>query len=174
MKKINNILLNAVLPLFFFEWWYILLALVFVVIIEAFILSKFFTIKFKLIWYEILMMNIFSTLGGFFIQGTVRLILGLSLFTHFENYSKFPLLDAIWGNVAYPVHSKITTEIIFDLIISLLITLNTSIFMEYHSIKRNKIFNDLKKPKILKGVIITNIISYVLLSIWIFYKLNHF
>ncbi|WP_326982475.1 hypothetical protein VUJ46_20205 [Chryseobacterium sp. MYb264] len=174
MKKFNNRLFNAALPLFFFEWWYILLALVFVVIVETFIFSKFFQIKFKSILHEVLIMNIVSTLGGFFLQGLIRVIVGISLFTHFKNYSKYPLLNIICGNVSYPVNSKITSEIIFDLIISLVIALTISIFMEYHSIKRNKIFNNLKKPKILKGVIIANIISYVLLSIWISYKLNHF
>ncbi|MDV7697685.1 hypothetical protein N6B72_12215 [Chryseobacterium soli] len=174
MKKCNNRLFNAVLPLFFFEWWYILIAFVAVIIVETFILSKFFRIKFKFIWHEVLIMNIFSTLGGFLIQGIIRLLLGISIFNNFENYSEFPLLDIIFGNVAYPVNSKITNEIIFDLIISLLITLAISIFMEYYSIKRNKIFNDLEKHKILKGVVIVNATSYILLSIWLFYKLNHF
>lgn len=173
MKKVNNKLYNAVLPLFFYEWWYILIALVFVVILEAFIFSKFFQVNFKLIWHDVLIMNICSTLGGFFIQGVIRVALGLSLFSYVENYSKFPVLDIIFGNVGYPINSKITPEIIFDLIISLLITLIISIFMEYYSIKKNKVFGDFKKNKIFKGVIITNLISYTLLTVWIFYKLNH-
>jgi hypothetical protein len=174
MKKINNKFYNAVLPLFFYEWWYILIAFVCVVTVEAFIFSKFFRVNFKLIWQDVLIMNIFSTLGGFFIQGVIRVALGLSLFSYVENYSKFPVLDIIFGNVGYPINSKITTEIIFDLIISLLITLIISIFMEYYSIKKNKIFGNFKKNKIFKGVIITNLISYTLLTVWIFYKLNHF
>ncbi|WP_435524263.1 hypothetical protein [Chryseobacterium indoltheticum] len=108
-----------------------------------------------------------------FIQGIIRVALGLSLFSYVENYSKFPVLDIIFGNVGYPINSKITTEIIFDLIISLLITLIISIFMEYYSIKKNKVFGNFKKNKIFKGVIITNLISYTLLTVWIFYKLNH-
>lgn len=174
MKKANNKLYNAALPLFFYEWWYILIALLFIVTVEAFIFSKFFRINFKLIWYDVLIMNIFSTLGGFFIQGIIRIALGISLFSYFENYSKFPVFDIIFGNIEYPIHSKITAEIIFDLIISLLITFTISIFMEYYSIKKNKFFGDFKHNKILKGVIIVNLASYALLSIWIFYKLNHF
>ena len=174
MKNINNKLFNAVLPLFFYEWWYILIALIFVVTIEAFIFSKFFRINLKLIWHDVLIMNIFSTLGGFFIQGIIRLALGISLFSNFENYSKFPILDIIFGNIEYPIHSKITNEIVLDLIISLLITLSISIFMEYYSIKNNKVFGNYKNNKIFKGVIIANLISYTLLSSWVFYKLNHF
>lgn len=174
MKKVNNKLYNAVLPLFFYEWWYILIAFIFVVTIEAFIFSKFFRINFRLIWHDVLIMNICSTLGGFFIQGIIRIGLGLTLFLNVENYSKFPVLDIIFGNVGYPINSKITTEIIFDLIISLLITLIISIFMEYDSIKNNKVLGDFKNNKIFKGVIITNLISYTLLTIWIFYKLYNF
>lgn len=172
MKKINNKLFNAVLPLFFYEWWYLLVALIFVVAIESFIFSKFFRVKLKLIWHDVLIMNIFSTLGGFFIQGTIRMTLGILLFSNFKNYSKFQVLDIIFGNVEYPIHSKITPEIILDLIISLLITLTISIFLEYYSIKKNKIFGDYKKNKIFKGVIIANLISYTLLIIWIFYNLS--
>ncbi len=154
MKKVNNKLYNAVLPLFFYEWWYILIALVFVVIVEAFIFSKFFRVNFKLIWHDVLIMNICSTLGGFFIQGVIRVALGLSLFSYVENYSKFPVLDIIFGNVGYPINSKITTEIIFDLIISLLITLIISIFMEYYSIKRIKFLVILKRIKSLKALLL--------------------
>jgi len=34
MKNIHNKLLNAVLPLFLFEWWYILVAFVFVIFVS--------------------------------------------------------------------------------------------------------------------------------------------
>ena len=171
MKNINSKLLNAILPLFFFEWWYILVAFVFVILVESFIFSKFFRINLKLIWYEILIMNIFSTLGGFLIQGVIRLTLGLLLFSYLENYSDFTLLNIIFGNVEYPVNSEVTQEVIFDLVISLIITLTISIFMEYSSIRKNKIFENFKKKEIIKGVIIANLSSYVLLSFWIFYKL---
>ncbi|WP_131726167.1 hypothetical protein [Chryseobacterium sp. Leaf405] len=119
-------------------------------------------------------MNIFSTLGGFFIQGLIRIVFGILLFTYLESYSKFPILDIVLGNVAYPIKSKITNEIIFDLIISLLITYTISIFIEYYSIKRIKIFTDLKRIKIFTGVMIANTTSYIFLGIWIFYKLNYF
>lgn len=66
---------------------------------------------------------------------------------------------------------EVTQEIIFDLVISLIITLTISIFIEYSSIRRNKIFENFNKKKIIKGVLIANFTSYILLSFWIFYKL---
>lgn len=149
------------------------MALIFVVIIETFILSKIFNTSFKILWIEVLNMNIFSTLGGFLAQGFIRLILGITFFTQFDNYSKFPVLAIIFSNVGYPVNTKITAEIIFDLVLSLIITFLISIFMEYHAFKRNIIFDKFKKKELLLGVFTANLISYTLLSIWVFFKLSH-
>ncbi|MCQ4140875.1 hypothetical protein [Chryseobacterium sp. EO14] len=172
--KIYFSILNAVLPLFFYEWWYILVSFAFVVIIESLIFSFLFKTSFKLIWHDVFIMNIFSTLGGFMIQGIIRLGLGISLFSYLDSYDYFLVLDIIFGNVKHPVHSKVTSEIIFDLAISILITYIMSIFMEYSSVRRNKVLIHVEKSKIFKGIIIANLVSYSLLSIWMFYRLSNF
>lgn len=94
--KIHFSILNAVLPLFFYEWWYILVSFAFVVIIESLIFSFLFKTSFKLIWHDVFIMNIFSTLGGFMIQGIIRLGLGISLFSYLDSYDYFPVLDIIF------------------------------------------------------------------------------
>ncbi len=97
----------------------------------------------------------------------------MSLFYNYDDYSKFPILDIIFSNISYPNNAVITTEIILDLSISIFIALIISIIMEYKSFKLLFVDNKISQKSILRSIVLANIISYSLLSVWILFRIKY-
>jgi len=155
---------NVVLPIFLFEAWYILFALIIVVIIEAFIVSKTLKIKFVKSFKYLLFVNIITTLLGFILQAILRMTVLLTL-TDGEN----KILNILLGNFGAS-ESNFETDIIIELLISLIITCALSIYIEYRELK--KILTTVPENDILKSMIIANSVSYILIFIYLLFILK--
>jgi hypothetical protein len=164
----NPILLNAAIPLFFIEWWYVLLALVGVVLIEATILKMYLSNSFIQIAKWIFKANLISTLGGYIAQSVVRFIIGIVIFLSVSDRGdNTSVLDTLFGNIGvgkYQGGWKNPT-ILFNFIIAFSICFILSVTIESRLIRRYAGEQKLKKD-LWKGVIVANIISYGFLTWW--------
>ena len=91
----NIYLLNVILPFFFFELKYVFIALVFVILIETFIVKHFIKQEFGFLFKVLVFANIATTIFGYFIQGILRLIITVL----FDIQSKNPIVVGLTGNI---------------------------------------------------------------------------
>lgn len=171
MKKPSRsgILYNMVLPILFFELWNVLLAFVFIVIIETFIINKIVKGNFKSLFIFVLLGNLFSTLLGYFAQGVIRLLLTMLLVSNNINY-KTPIVDGLLGNVGISEKTKFAPELIISILTSIIITFLLSVLIEKKVlIKYTE--RRFESKLISKAVVRANIVSYLLLTIWLFSNL---
>ena len=176
MRK--NTLYNMAIPLFFIEWWFVVLATIFVVILESSIVNQYLKVGFKKIFKILLNANIKTTVLGYLVQGFFRLILGLLIFipvSKFElndEFLKHPIVLGLLGGVSpekgggFP---EITLEVIITIITSVILTFTISVIFE-RQILIKKINLERDKRVVSKAIVIANIISYSFLTIWIFYS----
>ena len=154
-------LYNAILPIFLFEAWYILLALLIVVIVEAFIVSKILNLTFAKSFKYLLLVNIFTTFLGFILQGILRIMILMVIRTDGES----KIINILLGNYGVD-KSNFTLEIVLELLISLSITFALSVYYEYKSLE--KILADIKPKKLIfKSIFIANAVSYILIFIYL-------
>ncbi len=169
MKKLflvkTDKLYNVVLPIFLFEAWYILFALVIVVVIEAFIVSKTLKLTFVKSFNYLLFVNIVTSLFGFLLQGILRMII---LMTLTDGNSK--ILNILLGNFGAS-ESNFKSDIIIELFISLIITCGLSVYIEYKSLKRI-LKQTIPKNTIFKNILIANSVSYILIFAYLIFILK--
>ncbi|MBV6483826.1 MAG: hypothetical protein KFKLKKLM_00283 [Flavobacteriales bacterium] len=177
MKLRSGYLFNMALPLFFIEWWFVWIAFVFIIIIETYIvhlfLKKGLVKTFKLLF----LANLLTTIIGYLSQGIVRVIFSVLFFILsfrfkvLEDVIMHPVIQGVFAGVV-PEKGGGKTEFTLDVIIaistSILITFLISLIVE-RRILISKLEMEFEKKLISKAIIIANLISYILLSIWIFY-----
>jgi hypothetical protein len=166
----NLNLLNVILPFLLFELKYVLIALVFVVLIETFIVKHFFNQKFRYLFEVLFFANISTTLIGYFLQGILRLFLTFILNLHSNN----PILIGISGNIG--LKDKWTPgdnfPVLISMITSILICFFLSIYVE-KKIVMNRFEGDVREANVAKGVMYANIVSYTLLLLWIYFNYRY-
>jgi len=168
----NDYLFNMVLPLILWEWWYVLLAFIIIVFIETYIVKFYTKVDFLKLFNIFIVANLITTIGGYLAQGILRVIIGGFLYTVPKvNFDSYPVVEGILGNVAIGKEyiPKFTTEVISTIATSIIITFTLSVIIERKYVLKNI------KPSIdisltSKGVIVANVISYTLLTIWICYN----
>lgn len=172
IKLFRKHLYNFILPLIFLEWWYVLLALIFVVLIETFIVKIFIKEKFRRLFALLFKANIITTFLGFLLQGIIRLILGVIIITTTDQDFKFyPVIQGILGNVGIGRRpSKFDISAISEVITSMIVCLVLSIIIEKRVIK-NDLHETYNSSLISKAVLMANVISYLILTPWVFYNL---
>ena len=71
-----------VLPLIFWEWWYVVLAFIFVVLLEAYVVKLFVKDEYKRLFKILFKANLITSIGGYLLQGILRLIFGVILYNN--------------------------------------------------------------------------------------------
>ena len=116
--------------------------------------------------------NLITTIGGYLLQGILRLIIGMILYITTEQYFEpYPVLVGILGNVGIgkAYMPELSTDVIATIATSIILTFTLSVIIERKIILKN-IDSLVDKSLASKGIIIANIISYTLLTIWICYN----
>lgn len=162
-------IINVLLPFLFFEIFSILLAFIFIVIIETLIINKYLKIGLVETFKACFEGNFLTTLIGYFLQGLLRIIIGFTIFSITDKLNNNPILNGIFGNVGIPeiAYKDIEIEVLSTIITSTFFALIISILFEiyYFKIRMN---SQVDKALISKSIIISNIVSYTLLPIWIY------
>lgn len=167
-KIFRNHLYNFILPLIFLEWWYVMLALIFVVLIETYIVKLFIKEKFRRLLVLLFRANVITTLLGFLLQGIIRLIIGMIIYsTTDHDFEHYPVIEGILGNVG--MGTRLDSAAISEIITSMIICLVLSVIIERSMIKKD-LQETHKSTVITKSVLIANIISYLILTPWVFYN----
>ena len=110
-----------VLPLIFWEWWYVMLAFIFVVLLEAFIMKIFIKTEYNKLLKILFKANLITTIGGYLLQGILRLIIGMIIYITTDQYFEFyPVIVGVLGNVA--IGKNYMPEFSTDVIACLLYT----------------------------------------------------
>ena len=161
----NIYLLNVILPFFFFELKYVFIALVFVVLIDTFIVKHFIKQDFGFLFKVLIFANIATTIFGYFIQGTLRLIITVL----FNIQSKNPIVVGLTGNIGLKSvwTPKDNLPVLISIITSTLLALLLSIYFE-KKILVNMYEGEVEEANISKGVQWANVVSYSLLFVWIY------
>ena len=172
-KRIKDgYLYDMILPLFIFEWWNVLLAFIFVVIIETYFVKFFIKEQYKRLFWILFKANLITTVIGYFCQGVVRLLLmGIIGRMTKQFFDSYPVLQGILGNVGIgnAYHPKLDVEVISEIVTSILITFAISVIIE-RKILLNSLRDKFESSLITKSIIIANVVSYILLTFWICYK----
>lgn len=162
-------LLNVLIPYLFFEIFSILLAFIFVVIIETLIINKYLKIglvkTFK-VCYEA---NFLTTIIGYFLQGLLRIIIGYTIISFSDKLEDNSIFRGLFGNVgiAQEVYKDINIVVLTTIITSTVLALIISILFENYYFKIS-LKSQVDKNLISKPVIIANLLSYIILAIWIY------
>lgn len=161
--------LNVLLPFIFFEVYSILLAFIFVVVIETLLIKQYLTIGLVQIFKVCLEANFWTTIIGYFLQGLLRFIMGLTLFLLTDKLNDNSFFRALFENVgiAKQVYKDINIEVLTTIITSTVIALIISIFIE-NRIFKSKLKSQADKTVINKSILIANLVSYMFLAVWIF------
>ncbi|HET9747502.1 MAG TPA: hypothetical protein VFP97_17420 [Chitinophagaceae bacterium] len=161
-------LLNVAIPLFIFEWWYVLLALAGVIVIESVVLWKFLSCNFFTAVILAFKANLVSTLGGYIAQSLIRFFVGLIIFLTLDVGADDGLMDTLMGNIGVGKYEGGSNNpiIFFNFLIAVSCCFILSILIEAKLIQRYA-ERRLPSKQLLMAVIIGNIISYVLLFFWL-------
>lgn len=174
-KYQSGYLFNVAIPLFFFEWFYVILAFIFVMFIESIVINLFLNQGFKMTIKLVFLVNIVTTILGYFVQGITRLIILMLLFygiiiinPEFDFYVN-PFIVGVLSGVTPEKGSGsfvFTTEIIISIITSIVFAFTISVIVERKLLIA--MMNSEKNKKLIsKAIIIGNIVSYLFLSAWI-------
>ena len=177
MKRRSGYLFNMALPLCFIEWWFVRIALIFIIIIETYIVHLFLKKEIVRTFKILFLANLLTTIIGYLTQGIIRVFLAtafffLSLrFKMLDDVIMHPVIQGVFAGVV-PVKgggkSEFTPDVIIAILTSIFLTFLISLIVE-RKILISKLGMEFEKKLISKAIIIANIISYILLSIWIFY-----
>ena len=160
-KLFTTNIYNFVLPILFFEALYLLYALLAIVLIEAYIISKRFKLPLPKTYKYLFLVNVISTLVGLLFQGILRLLIGYSAFFIF---GESKIMNVLAGNIDWD-NSNFNIESILEIIIALTLTCLVSIYIEYKCLK-GVLGDRFSNNEIRKSVKIANFVSYVLLLIY--------
>ncbi|MCW3105550.1 MAG: hypothetical protein JWQ09_56 [Segetibacter sp.] len=174
MKFIRRYLPNVALPFLFFEVWYVLIAFLFVVLIEALIIKIFIKENFIRLFKVLLKANFWTTIVGYGLQGVLRIIIGFIAFASIDKITDNKIFNSIVGNIGIPDKSvhKNSDMITLTLVISMAIALIISIVVERRILIKE--FEGMRVKNISISVTIANIISYILLFLWVYFSYLRF
>lgn len=174
LKRLRSgYLFDMAIPIFIFEWWNVLLAFVLIVYLETYIVSKFIRADFKRIVTSLFEANAYSTLAGYLLQAIARLIIGVLVSVGyilsgnvFNSERLSPVLQGIIGGAMEKTNhdmdvfaiSSIITGVLFTFVISLII--ERKVLIRYFG-------KDQEIKDIRRGILVANIVSYVLLTGWL-------
>lgn len=165
------------IPLFFIEWVYVILAFLFVLIIESFVINFFLKQGFKTTIKLVFLANLVTTVIGYFVQGIIRLTIliliffGIIIINPEFDYDVNPIIVGILSGVTPEKgggNFEFSTEIIISIITSIVFAFIISVFVERKLILKT-LPNGVNKNLASKAIIIGNIISYIFLTTWIFF-----
>jgi hypothetical protein len=164
-------LLNVLLPFLFFEIYSILIAFIFVVIIETLIINQYLKIRFVDTFKVCFKANLWTTIIGYFLQGLLRFFIGLIIFLLTNKLNDNSFFQGFFGNVGITkqVYKDIDIKVLTTIFTSSVFALIISIFFEKRIFVK-KFELQLDKTLITKSVIIANIVSYVFLTVWIYFN----
>ncbi|PCI96486.1 MAG: hypothetical protein COB15_09985 [Flavobacteriales bacterium] len=165
-------LCNMVLPFIFFEWWYVLLSFIFVVLLESYVIKLFLKKSFKDLFKILFYANLVTTLAGYLFQGLFRIILSIIIWlVTGQDFSSYPITRAMLGGTEIPkgVDPQLSIEVLVTIITSIIIAFTLSVIIERKFLV-NKIGKSIDKSLITKSIIVANLISYTLLTFWLFYN----
>lgn len=132
MKRRSGYLFNMALPLFFIEWWFVWIALIFIIIIETYIVHLFLKKEIVRTFKILFLANLLTTIIGYLTQGIIRVFLAtafffLSLrFKMLDDVIMHPVIQGVFAGVV-PVKGGGKSEFTPDVIIAIL----TSIFLTF-------------------------------------------
>jgi hypothetical protein len=100
-KKYSGFLFDMAIPLIFFEWWNVLLAFIFIVLLETFIVKFYIKENYNKLFLILFKANLITTLAGYLVQGVLRMV-SLMLIFKITNqfFESYPILSGILENVA--------------------------------------------------------------------------
>lgn len=167
IKSKSVYLYNAVIPILFFEIWNIILAFLFIICVETFIISIITKLSYSKLFRVVLIANLITTIIGYLMQGILRMLIFIPISGVF-GFPKF--LDIIGGNLSiqsYATNSGLPYELIINFSISMIITFFISVYYEKKYLLKKKVFSE---KTLGFSVLIANLVSYSLLFIWIIYR----
>jgi hypothetical protein len=172
MKFARIYLPDVVIPFLFFELWYVLLAFIFVVFIETFVVKLFLNERFIRIFKVLLVANFWTTIVGYFLQGLIRISIGFIAIVSNNKIEGNDFLNSLMGNVSVDsgkLTHKINISILITLCTSVIIALVISIIAE-RKILIKEFDKGLSDRNITISITIANVVSYSLLFIWIYFN----
>lgn len=176
-KYQSGYLFNMAIPLFFIEWVYVILAFLFVLIIESFVINFILKQGFKTTIKLVFLANLVTTVIGYFVQGIIRLTIliliffGIIIINPEFDYDVNPIIVGILSGVTPEKGGgdfEFSTEIIISIITSIVFAFIISVFVERKLILKTLPIG-VNKNLASKAIIIGNIISYIFLTTWIFF-----
>lgn len=181
VTKQPKVLYNVVLPLIFTEVWSVLLAFIGVVLIEALIIKAMLKDNFENVIKKIIYVNFITTILGYLLQGIAR-CMALPLIASLNNFPKSLLyknevVAGLFGNVGSAfmpmrLFEKVPVATSVEIGMSFLITFTISVIFETRSLKKAYAGNEEIQRHIPNTVLIANIVSYILLLIWVLYYIK--
>ena len=160
------VFLDVVLPFLFFELWYIIIAFVFVVLIETFIVRLFLRNSFFKLFKILLKANFQTTIIGYFLQGVVRIIILFIAASLNFKLTGNDIFNALVENVGIGFQNR--TSVLITICTSMIIALGISIVVERKVLIKS--LNNEAINKITTSIILANIVSYCLLFVWIYFN----
>ncbi len=163
------VLYDMILPMLFFEVFYVFLAFIPIVIIETAIISFVLKEKFTKLVLVVALANFITTIVGYVVQGFARFsLLAIPGYYSPDN----PILQGISGNVGanyYEYKKGLPLEVMVEFITSFVICFFLSVYVE-NIIVRKFIQDPQKKKKVYSAVFLANLASYALLFVWLIWN----
>lgn len=145
-----------------------LLAFIFILLIETIIVSLFLKPGFSRAVLVLLKANIFTTILGYIGQGVLRFISGIIIIP--DTDSENEIMSGLTGTVFLDKPSdQLDNSVKISLITSIIIAFIISLVIERKILLKefNKEFTD---KRITLSILVANLASYVLLFAWIYYN----
>lgn len=159
---------NFILPFIFFEIWYVLLAFVFVVLIETVVIKLFCKKDFALLFKVLLKANFWTTIVGYAAQGIIMLMLGIFAMAAIDISTDNKIINGLVGNggINYKGLGRFGEPVTVTILTSMLIGLIISIVVERRILI--KALHKAIEPWVITGIVIANLLSYMLLFVWVY------
>lgn len=156
--------------------WSVILAFTGVVILEAWIINKIIKQDFKSVLRKTVFVNFLTTIVGYLLQGILRFII-LCFTPHFSIIWKNPYIAGVLGNVGsthYPMRlfEKEPIATMVEVLTSFLITFILSVVIETWSLKRSYAGNEEIQKLVPNATLKANIVSYLILLVWVLYYIK--
>jgi hypothetical protein len=149
-------LLNVILPFFFFELQYVLIAFVFVVLVETTVVCLFIKEPFPRLFRLMAFVNVLTTLLGYCLQAVIRFIIGLVSYIALNIHTEDPFIAGLFGNVGFRGEKA---SVLTTVLTSMIITFFISILVETRSLIK-KLDSTNSTSRITIGVLVANFVSY--------------
>lgn len=166
-------LYNLLVPFIAWELSSVILILLVIAAVEAVVLSQILQVKRWRFLRAAFFMNVITTLVGYAVQGIGRLLSLIVILNHLPNDLAYsPFFDGLMGNFGIGVQRPLLTFVV-NLATSVLLAFILSAGIEYFVLRYFLRLSVGDRP-LWRAVVLANLASYALLSVWLLFQLFAF